>query len=184
MVFGAVTRIITVIIGAVHALCARCARAVRALCRNAPKAAGVRPWALVPEDGTRIASAPGQGCVAEALLHLHSFLIIVLFVLSCMLFPTSFHAYPEMDEARIFFCLLLIIHSCLFAFVEHVLYYQVCLPGAAPLGRVGRVTVAPTSPTAGRTATRVNQMEQGPTEPHAGRSTFLLSFGGTGGGYY
>jgi len=27
-------------------------------------------------------------------------------------------------------------------------------------------------------------MEQGPTEPHAGRSTFLLSSGGAGGGYY
>ena len=31
---------------------------------------------------------------------------------------------------------------------------------------------------------RHDQMEQGPTEPHAGRSTFLLSFGGAGGGYY
>ena len=31
---------------------------------------------------------------------------------------------------------------------------------------------------------RHNQMEQGPTEPHAGRSTFLLSSGGAGGGYY
>ena len=30
----------------------------------------------------------------------------------------------------------------------------------------------------------INQMEQGPTEPHAGRSTFLLSSGGAGGGYY
>ena len=27
-------------------------------------------------------------------------------------------------------------------------------------------------------------MEQGPTEPHAGHSTFLLSSGGAGGGYY
>ena len=27
-------------------------------------------------------------------------------------------------------------------------------------------------------------MQQGPTEPHAGRSTFLLSSGGAGGGYY
>ena len=39
----------------------------------------------------------------------------------------------------------------------------------------------------GRLATSVCQlrhdrMEQGPTEPHAGRSTFLLSFGGAGGG--
>ena len=31
---------------------------------------------------------------------------------------------------------------------------------------------------------RHNQMEQGLTEPHAGRSTFLLSYGGAGGGYY
>ena len=31
---------------------------------------------------------------------------------------------------------------------------------------------------------RHDQMERGPTEPHAGRSTFLLSFGGAGGGYY
>ena len=31
---------------------------------------------------------------------------------------------------------------------------------------------------------RHDQMEQGPTEPHAGRSTFLLSSGGAGGGYY
>ena len=31
---------------------------------------------------------------------------------------------------------------------------------------------------------RRDQMEQGPTEPHAGRSTFLLSSGGAGGGYY
>ena len=31
---------------------------------------------------------------------------------------------------------------------------------------------------------RHGQMEQGPTEPHAGRSTFLLSSGGAGGGYY
>ena len=31
---------------------------------------------------------------------------------------------------------------------------------------------------------RHDQMEQGPTEPHAGCSTFLLSSGGAGGGYY
>ena len=31
---------------------------------------------------------------------------------------------------------------------------------------------------------RHDRMEQGPTEPHAGRSTFLLSSGGAGGGYY
>ena len=31
---------------------------------------------------------------------------------------------------------------------------------------------------------RHDPMEQGPTEPHAGRSTFLLSSGGAGGGYY
>ena len=31
---------------------------------------------------------------------------------------------------------------------------------------------------------RHDQMEQGPTEPHAGRSTFLLSSGGAGDGYY
>ena len=31
---------------------------------------------------------------------------------------------------------------------------------------------------------RPDPMEQGPTEPHAGRSTFLLSCGGAGGGYY
>ena len=31
---------------------------------------------------------------------------------------------------------------------------------------------------------RHDQMGQGPTEPHAGRSTFLLSSGGAGGGYY
>ena len=31
---------------------------------------------------------------------------------------------------------------------------------------------------------RHDQTEQGPTEPHAGRSTFLLSSGGAGGGYY
>ena len=31
---------------------------------------------------------------------------------------------------------------------------------------------------------RYDPMEQGPTEPHAGRSTFLLSSGGVGGGYY
>ena len=31
---------------------------------------------------------------------------------------------------------------------------------------------------------RHDQMEQGPTEPHAGRSTFLLSSGGAGGGYF
>ena len=31
---------------------------------------------------------------------------------------------------------------------------------------------------------RRDQMEQGPTEPHIGRSTFLLSSGGAGGGYY
>ena len=35
MVFRVVTRIITVIIGVVRALCANCARAVRALCENA-----------------------------------------------------------------------------------------------------------------------------------------------------
>ena len=29
-----------------------------------------------------------------------------------------------------------------------------------------------------------DQEEQGPTEPHTGRSTFLLSSGGAGGGYY
>ena len=31
---------------------------------------------------------------------------------------------------------------------------------------------------------RHDQMEQGPTEPHTGHSTFLLSSGGVGGGYY
>ena len=31
---------------------------------------------------------------------------------------------------------------------------------------------------------RHDQMEQGHTEPHTGRSTFLLSSGGAGGGYY
>ena len=31
---------------------------------------------------------------------------------------------------------------------------------------------------------RHDRMGQGPTEPHAGRSTFLLSSGGAGGGYY
>ena len=31
---------------------------------------------------------------------------------------------------------------------------------------------------------RHDQMEQGPTEPQSGRSTFLLSSGGAGGGYY
>ena len=31
---------------------------------------------------------------------------------------------------------------------------------------------------------RHDRMEQGPTESHAGRSTFLLSSGGAGGGYY
>ena len=31
---------------------------------------------------------------------------------------------------------------------------------------------------------RHDQIEQGPTEPHTGRSTFLLSSGGAGGGYY
>ena len=36
MVFRVVTWIITVIIGAVRALCPRCARAVPALCENAP----------------------------------------------------------------------------------------------------------------------------------------------------
>ena len=41
----------------------------------------------------------------------------------------------------------------------------------------------------GRLATSIcrlrhDRMEQAPTEPHAGRSTFLLSSGGAGGGYY
>ena len=31
---------------------------------------------------------------------------------------------------------------------------------------------------------RRDRTEQGPTEPHAGRGTFLLSFGGAGGGSY
>ena len=31
---------------------------------------------------------------------------------------------------------------------------------------------------------RHDQMARGPTGPHAGCSTFLLSFGGGGGGYY
>ena len=40
MVFRVVTWIITVIIGAVRALCPRCARAVPALCENAPLGGG------------------------------------------------------------------------------------------------------------------------------------------------
>ena len=35
-----------------------------------------------------------------------------------------------------------------------------------------------------QTRRATDQMGKGPTEPHAGRSTFLLSSGGAGGGYY
>ena len=42
----------------------------------------------------------------------------------------------------------------------------------------------PTRPATSVYQPRHDQMEQGPTEPHAGHSTFLLSSGGAGGGYY
>ena len=57
MVFGAVTWIITVIVGAVGALCARCARAVRALCENAPK--GTEALCCVPLGSRDVESIPG-----------------------------------------------------------------------------------------------------------------------------
>ena len=53
-------------------------------------------------------------------------------------------------------------------------------PGPIPGQGTGGLTRLATS------VCRLKQdpMEQGPTELHAGRSTFLLSSGGAGGGYY
>ena len=61
--------------------------------------------------------------------------------------------------------------------------------GAPALPRSWPMAWATTGEVRGRLATGVcrlrhDRMEQGPTEPHAGRSTFLLSSGGAGGGYY
>ena len=59
--------------------------------------------------------------------------------------------------------------------------------GRAP--KAGNIRGGPARPRRNRRATSVRQLrhgrrEEGPTEPHAGRSTFLLSSGGVGGGYY
>ena len=54
---GAVTRIITVIIDDVRALCTRCARAVRALCKNAPF---VKSPSILRHSAQRTSSSPSH----------------------------------------------------------------------------------------------------------------------------
>ena len=71
MVFGAVTRIITVIIGAVRALCARCARAVCALCENAPYVTK-DPFYMGPEVGGSRAGHAGAEDPSASLPHFDS----------------------------------------------------------------------------------------------------------------
>eukprot|EP01012_Entosiphon_sulcatum_P023881 TRINITY_DN29024_c0_g1_i1.p1 TRINITY_DN29024_c0_g1~~TRINITY_DN29024_c0_g1_i1.p1 ORF type:complete len:1072 (+),score=141.82 TRINITY_DN29024_c0_g1_i1:56-3271(+) len=53
-----------------------------------------------------------------------SWLILVLFMVSCALFVASFHAHAESEEGRMLFTLLCFLHAALFTFVEHVMYSQ------------------------------------------------------------
>ena len=60
----------------------------------------------------------------------------------------------------------------------------VCTPWAVYRGGLGWWFGSDLPPASASSDISSDQMEQGPTEPHAGRSTFLLSSGGAGGGYY
>ena len=74
--------------------------------------------------------------------------------------------------------------------VHHCAHHQVQLLDAVwkgtmlTSGRVHRTAYTPTRFATSVRRLRHDPMEQGPTEPHTGRSTFLLSSGGVGGGYY